>query len=89
MVVEAPMGLGKTEAALDLFDRAARDAGQTGVFVGLPTQATANGLFDRLAQERFVFRHGNGIVGFALRRRGIDRIRERDGFLEILAPKIS
>jgi CRISPR-associated endonuclease/helicase Cas3 len=49
VVVEAPMGLGKTEAALDLFDRAARDAGQHGLFVGLPTQATANGLFDRLA----------------------------------------
>ena len=49
VVVEAPMGLGKTEAALDLFDRAAREGGQTGLFVGLPTQATANGLFDRLA----------------------------------------
>ncbi len=49
VVVEAPMGLGKTEAALDLFDRVAREGGQTGLFVGLPTQATANGLFDRLA----------------------------------------
>lgn len=49
VVVEAPMGLGKTEAALDVFDRAARDAGQNGTYVGLPTQATANGLFDRLA----------------------------------------
>jgi CRISPR-associated endonuclease/helicase Cas3 len=49
VVVEAPMGLGKTEAALDLFDRAARATGQNGIYVGLPTQATANGLFDRLA----------------------------------------
>ena len=57
VVVEAPMGLGKTEAALDLFDRAARATGQTGLFVGLPTQATANGIFDRLAT---FLRHRHG-----------------------------
>lgn len=47
-VLEAQMGIGKTEAALGAAEvLAARNQG-SGLFYGLPTQATSNGLFKRL-----------------------------------------
>ncbi len=49
VVIEAPMGEGKTEAALLLADSfAAR--GARGLYVALPTQATANQMYQRFAQ---------------------------------------
>ncbi|HJL21540.1 MAG TPA: CRISPR-associated helicase Cas3' [Polyangiaceae bacterium LLY-WYZ-15_(1-7)] len=53
-VVEAPMGEGKTEASLLLADAAAAKLGQQGLFLGLPTRATANQLFGRI--RRFLER---------------------------------
>ncbi len=49
-ILEAQMGIGKTEAALGAVEILAckREAG--GIFYGLPSQATSNGLFDRLYQ---------------------------------------
>ncbi len=49
-ILEAQMGIGKTEAALGAAEILAckREAG--GIFYGLPTQATSNGLFGRLYQ---------------------------------------
>ncbi len=44
VVIEAPMGEGKTEAALSCA------AGSRGLYVAMPTQATSNALFPRLAQ---------------------------------------
>jgi CRISPR-associated endonuclease/helicase Cas3 len=58
ILIEAPMGEGKTEAALLLADRLAAVAGQRGFYFGLPTQATSNQMFTRICSflER---RYGN------------------------------
>ena len=53
-VVEAPMGLGKTEIALALAAQAVRTGTASGVYVALPTQASSNALFGRV--ERFADR---------------------------------
>lgn len=48
VVVELPMGEGKTEAAFYLADRWAQGPGQRGLYVAMPTMATSNGMFGRL-----------------------------------------
>jgi CRISPR-associated endonuclease/helicase Cas3 len=47
VIVEAPMGEGKTEAAFLLATSNEVRAQQHGFFIGLPTQATANQMFSR------------------------------------------
>lgn len=48
VVIEAPMGIGKTEIALAAAQQIAAVKGKSGVFVGLPTQATSNAMFSRV-----------------------------------------
>ena len=47
-ILEAPMGCGKTEAALSSAELLAAKCRKKGLFIGMPTQATANGIFPRI-----------------------------------------
>ena len=49
VIIEDQTGSGKTEAALLLAHRLMREKGAQGLFVALPTMATANALHDRLS----------------------------------------
>ncbi|XVV06696.1 CRISPR-associated helicase Cas3' [Actinosynnema sp. CA-248983] len=50
IIVEAPMGVGKTEAALLASEELASRSGADGCFVALPTQATTDAMFGRVQQ---------------------------------------
>lgn len=47
IIVEAPMGIGKTEISFTAAEQLATVTGRNGVYIGLPTQATSNAMFKR------------------------------------------
>lgn len=59
MIVEAPMGIGKTEIALAAAEQLASATGRSGVYVGLPTQATSNAMFRRVEDWARKMAQGN------------------------------
>lgn len=50
IIIEAPMGIGKTEIALLAAEQLSFATSSTGLFMGLPTQATSNAMFSRVDQ---------------------------------------
>lgn len=58
LVVEAPTGEGKTEAALAASEVLAARFGADGLFVGMPTQATADPMLTRVASWAGEISHG-------------------------------
>jgi CRISPR-associated endonuclease/helicase Cas3 len=57
-ILEAPMGLGKTEAAIFIAEHWNRARGMDGIFFALPTQATSNQMFRRY--RAFLRERGDG-----------------------------
>lgn len=74
VIIEAPMGLGKTEIALLAAEQLAFKTGRNGIFMGLPTQATTNAMFVRVEEwlkllaknqdENFSIKLMHGKAGF-------------------------
>lgn len=50
VIIEAPTGVGKTEAALYLADHWAQTLRQRGMYVAMPTMATSNQMFSRVRE---------------------------------------
>ncbi|APT18711.1 MULTISPECIES: CRISPR-associated helicase/endonuclease Cas3 [Amylolactobacillus] len=48
VIIEAPMGAGKTEISLVAAQQLAFRQGEMGLYYGLPTQATSNAMFERI-----------------------------------------
>jgi CRISPR-associated endonuclease/helicase Cas3 len=65
VIVEAPTGEGKTEAALYLADRWLQAEGQRGTYVAMPTQATSNQMLGRF-REFLERRYAGGQVELLL-----------------------
>jgi CRISPR-associated endonuclease/helicase Cas3 len=62
VIIEAPMGEGKTEIALVLMEILAKSTGRSGVFFALPTQATSDGIFERILTWVQTFKGARSIV---------------------------
>lgn len=81
VIIEAQMGSGKTEAALSLAHRFIAGGTASGLYVGLPTMATSNAMFERL--EKVAARMFEGDINLILAHgkralhAGFERLLER------------
>lgn len=66
MIVEAPMGQGKTEAALYAADLAMCRGFARGMYVAMPTQATGNAMFKRVLDDYLKKRGHQGKLNLQL-----------------------
>lgn len=66
IIVEAPMGLGKTEAALYAADRSICSSKTRGFYVALPTQATSNAMYRRVRDDYLAERGHSGRLNLQL-----------------------
>ena len=66
LIVEAPMGLGKTEAALYAADIALCAGAARGMYIALPTQATSNAMFARVRDDYLASRGHSGRLNLQL-----------------------
>ena len=92
-ILEAPMGCGKTEAALSCAELISSKCKKNGLFFGMPTQATANGIFPRVINwaekqsEDFYhsvqLQHGNAALNETFQRlqRGIPKEESDSGVI--------
>ena len=63
-IIEAPTGIGKTEAALSIAYRICnREKGERGIYIAMPTRATSNALYERFNEflNRIIEKSDNGI----------------------------
>jgi CRISPR-associated endonuclease/helicase Cas3 len=65
VIIEAPTGVGKTEAALYLADYWTRTLQQRGIYVAMPTMATSNQMYTRL-REVLTRRYPSDLVNYHL-----------------------
>lgn len=65
-IVEAPMGMGKTEIALYLAAQAIRHGNAEGLYFALPTQASSNALFDRIYSFTERIKRQDAPIGLAV-----------------------
>jgi CRISPR-associated endonuclease/helicase Cas3 len=65
VMVEASMGEGKTEVALYLADHLQHQSAAGGFYIGLPTQATSNAMFNRV-QKFLQKRYADEVVNLTL-----------------------
>ncbi|MGO9274067.1 MAG: CRISPR-associated helicase Cas3' [Terriglobia bacterium] len=66
MIIEAPMGQGKTEAALYAADTAMSRGFARGVYIAMPTQATGNAMFRRVLDDYLKKRGHQGKLNLQL-----------------------
>lgn len=65
IILEYPMGGGKTEAALFAANALIAQAGHDGIFVGMPTMATSNQMFERFS-DYLASRYPDKIINLQL-----------------------
>jgi CRISPR-associated endonuclease/helicase Cas3 len=82
LIVEAPMGMGKTEAALFAADHNLTHEISGGMYIGLPTQATTNAMYLRVSDFLKKRNHG-GVLNLQLIHGHAGMVRRDDIFSDV------